>query len=614
MLIILDNAESILDPQGTDAQETFAVVEELCQFDNICLCVTSRVRTIPPTCEALNVPTLSAEAARHTFYRIYKNSERSDQGNKILKQLDFHPLSITLLATVAHHNGWDTDRLTKEWERQRTDTLHTHHNRSLAATIELSLTSPMFQELDPDARGLLGVIAFFPQGVDKKKIEWLFPTVSDCPNIFDVFCILSLTHRNNGFVTMLAPLRDHLRPKDPRSSSLLCAAKDRYLGRLSVGIWPGKPGYEETQWIKSEDVNVEYLLDVFTTIDMDSNHVWDVCGYFMDHLGWHKPRLVLLGPRIKALPDGHPSKPRCLLELSHLFGLIGNYMECKQLLIHTLKLWREWGNDLEVAHTLGHLGEMNRQLELREEGMQQVKEAVEISERLGNTFEQAHSWCGLAWLLYEDRQLDAAEEAASRAINLLPERADRTLPCRCHRILGKIHSSKGEAEKAIDHFEAALRIASSLDWYGQQFWGHYCLAELFFCQGRFDDSRAQVEHAKSLVVNDMYLMGRAMDLQALFLCKQGRFGEARSEASCAIDAYEKVGAARDLEPCRDLLRGIEKEMEVSITSGEPEFNSELPDTALLLTRVNIHFQAQGPRQHLRWLPRLIRIYSSRRSP
>jgi hypothetical protein len=60
--------------------------------------------------------------------------------------------------------------LVKEWGERRMDMLRTNYNKGLAATIWLSLSSLMFRELGPDARDLLGVIAFFPQGVDENKI------------------------------------------------------------------------------------------------------------------------------------------------------------------------------------------------------------------------------------------------------------------------------------------------------------------------------------------------------------------------------------------------------------------------------------------------------------
>ena len=77
---------------------------------------------------------------------------------------------------------------------------------SLAVTIELSLASPTFRRLGSNARDLLGVY--------EKNLDWLFPTISNGNNTLDKLCVPSLEYRSNGFVTMLAPIRDYLGPRD----------------------------------------------------------------------------------------------------------------------------------------------------------------------------------------------------------------------------------------------------------------------------------------------------------------------------------------------------------------------------------------------------------------
>jgi len=585
MLIVLDNAESILDPQGTDAQDIYAMVGELSRFDNICICITSRISTTPPGCKRFDVPTLSMDAARNTFHHIYdSDTDRSNMVNHILEQLDFHPLSITLLATVAHQNKWDMSRLTREWEKRRTGVLHTQHNESLATTIELSLASPLFQELGPDARALLGVVAFFPQGIDENNLEWLFPTISNTTTIFDRFCILSLTHRSSGFVTMLAPLRDYLSPNNPKTSPLLCTTKECYFTRMSVEIDPSKPDFGETQWITSEDVNVEHLLDVFTTIDTNSDGIWEACINFMAHLYWHKGRLTTLKPKIEGLPDCHLSKPECLFQLSRLFESVGNNVERKQLLSQALKLLREQGSDRDVATALMQLSEANRLIGLHTEGIQQAKEASGILERLGDTVEQADCLIKLAVLLSSDKQFDAAEEATSRAINLLPEKGEDFRVCESHRALGDIYRSKADTKKAIHHFKVALRIASHFDWHDDLFWIHYELADLSRDEGRFDDAHTHIERAKSYTASGTYYLGHAIELQAWVWYDQRRLEEAKSEALRAADIFDKLGAAEDVEGCRKLLRDIGKELNGPVASGQSDFDGELLGILLFLAR------------------------------
>jgi len=577
ILIVLDNAESVLDPRGTDAAKIYALVEELSRMETICLCITSRIFAVPHECEIFEVPTLSTNAARDVFYSIYKKREQSNTIGEILEQLDFHPLSIALLATVAHQNRWTMDRLTREWERRRTSVLETEHNRSLATTIELSLASPLFRDLGPDARELLGVVAFFPQGVDENNLEWFFPTIPDGTNIFDKFCILSLTYRSGEFITMLAPLRDYLSPKDPKSSSLLCAAKERYFIRMSVSIGPSRPDFGESRWITTEDVNVEHLLDVFAAIDKDSDDTWKACSNFMKYLYWHKGRLVALKSKIEGLPDDCQFKHDCLFWLSRLFESVGNLAECKRLLTDTLKLDRERGSDHQVASTLMELSDANRRIDLYEEGIQQVEEALEISRRHGDTVKQAQCLSDLAWLLGLDQQFDAAEEAAFRAIDLLPEEGEQYRVYNCHRALGQIYRFKGEIEKAVHHLKLALGIASSFNWHGELFWAHYELAGIFRNEGRLDDAQAHVEHARSHAVyeNNAYFLGHVMGEQAWVWYKQHKLKEAKSEALRAAQVYEKLGADKSMENCTGLLRGIEKELDTQVASGQPGFNCKL---------------------------------------
>ena len=563
MFIILDNAESILDPQGSDAQDIYAVVEELSRFENISLCITSRISTVPPYCNRLIIPSLSMESACNIFYGIYNDSERSEIVRDLIQQLDFHALSITLLATTAAHNTWNKDRLAKEWGVHRARLLRTIRNESLGAVIELSLASPTFHSLGPIARELLGVVAFFPQGINENNLDWLFPTISDIAGILDTLCALSLTYRSTNFITMLAPLRDYLGPQDPRTSPLLCATKDFYFHRLRLlgDLEPDQPGFGESQWIRLEDVNVEYLLSIFTSFDMDLDNIWDTCADFTMHLRWHKPRFTVLRPRIEGLSDDHHSKPRCLFNLSELLRSLGNYAEQKQLLTHALELERGRGGDDRVACTLRQLANANRMLRLYEEGIQRSKEALEIYERLHDSEGQGRCWDSLGWLLLDDGQLGAAEEAGSRAIKLFLDQGREYWVCRSHRLLGNIYRAMGERGKAIQHLQAAIGIASPFDWHDHLFWSHRALVELFCDGNEFDNAQSHVERSKLHVVDDVYKLGRAMGLQAWVWYQQGKLEEGKAEILCAIETFEKLGATADLPWSTSILRDIERAIE-----------------------------------------------------
>ena len=519
MIIVLDSAESIISHKGTGA-EIYPVVEELSQFATICLLITSRTTTVPQHCRRPEIPTLSMEAASNIFYGIYCNHGRSGITDGILHHLDFHPLFITLLATTASRNSWDTDQLAAEWDDRWWRMLRTGHYQNLA--VEISLTSPTFRNLGPGARDLLGVVAFFPQGVDEDNIDWLFPTTPDRKNIFDRFCTLSLAYRNNGFVKVLKPIRDYicsqyplsLCPQDPLSSPLLGAVRDRYFRRLLVDVRPNTSGFEKARWIGSEDMNVEHLLDVSTSVEPERDDIWDACHHFITHLYWHKPRRTILGPKIEALPDDHRYKWECLSELASLFERVGDYVEQQRVLARRLTLERRHRNGPRVAYTLQQLYGVNRRLGLRGKAIRQAKEASEIFEWTNDTKCQTRCLADLAQLLLDDKQLDAAENAASRAINLVSDNGQEHIFCQLHRLLANIYQSKGEERKAIHHFETILGIASPFN-HNILFWTHCPLAfQLFHDQGKLSEGNPRIGQVSSHTVDYACKLVRAGQTQA----------------------------------------------------------------------------------------------------
>jgi tetratricopeptide (TPR) repeat protein len=312
------------------------------------------------------------------------------------------------------------------------------------------------------------------------------------------------------------------------------------------------------RWITSEDVNVEHLLDVFTSVDAKSNEVWDACARFVWHLHRHKRRLVVLGTKMKGLADDHPSKPQCLFRLSQLFYSVGNLMESRRLLAPTLKLWREQENDQNVAQTLKFLAYVNARSGHHAEGISQAEEASGIYERLNNTTGQAKSLQCLALLFVKDDQVDAAEETALRAIEVS---GNQSRLYEHHHILGHIYETRGDMEAAISHHETSLGIASSLNSQGKQIGILDCLVGLLLKVERFDDAQVYLERLKSDAVNDPLHLGRAEVMQARIWFHHGRLEEAKYEVLRVISVHEKLrGSVYVLEGCKEVLQEIEEKM------------------------------------------------------
>ena len=205
-ILVLDGVDSILDPQASEATEITTTIEELGRYPGLCLLATSRMDAKIPDFRHMEVSTLPVDVARGVFHG-HCGLGGSSAIDGLLAELDFHPLSITLLAGAVRNSGWDEPALLQEWNDGGTSILRESDARSLRGTIESILSTPTIQGLGTTTRKTLEAIAAHPDGVKEVKLEVMFPEISGVWEAVNALCKFSLMYREDGFVKMLAPFR-----------------------------------------------------------------------------------------------------------------------------------------------------------------------------------------------------------------------------------------------------------------------------------------------------------------------------------------------------------------------------------------------------------------------
>ncbi|KNZ78748.1 hypothetical protein J132_10236, partial [Termitomyces sp. J132] len=148
-LLVLDNAETFLNAT-MDAGWIADAIDGFGARSNVTILLTTRTTVLPPNLEwvRLRVPPLEESAACEAFQAYYPSIETSIL-IKLLSAVDFHPLSINLLAQAAVQNEWSPQDLITAWDHQCATLLEAGDGKSqsLAVTIETSLNSPSFLKL-----------------------------------------------------------------------------------------------------------------------------------------------------------------------------------------------------------------------------------------------------------------------------------------------------------------------------------------------------------------------------------------------------------------------------------------------------------------------------------
>ena len=205
LILVLEDVDRMLDPLNPDSQEILATVGQFGGYEHVCLLTTSMLYPEIRGFHQVEVPTLSKEGAQDIFYNLC-SIERSPAVDNLITILDFHPLSIELLANCVRENNWDELTLLKEWDDDQMGVVRTSYDRRLRDIIEPVLSFPLIERFGNTSRDVLEEIAASPDGVEERELE---KELGDIGEVVDALCKLPLTYRRNGVVNMLFPIRSY---------------------------------------------------------------------------------------------------------------------------------------------------------------------------------------------------------------------------------------------------------------------------------------------------------------------------------------------------------------------------------------------------------------------
>ncbi|KAG1718087.1 hypothetical protein EDB19DRAFT_1026872 [Suillus lakei] len=336
-LVVLDNAETFEEASTSSALEEIPpALAEIAGIPGVILILTSRSRRNAPNVlwTTKDIPPLDLNSAQTVFFQIFRRASHSDAGEEIknlLKELDFHPLSINLLANTAQQNDWSPVTLLKRWNNRHGAVLDPGQGKlqSLSYTMQLSLSSPSIQDLGENGRRALAIIAFLPQGLNDDLASDLLPSLPQVNIICDVLCRQSLVYRQDSFIKVLAPIRryvqDSLPPPDPT-----CLREIRAFYYHTVNCCSEERDHHATIII-SDHLNIEHVVAFDLAHIPDAmKEISDICPRFLWCLMEHLPRPTTLIPAIFNIVENSSTwtlKAHCLWRLGSLYFAISQLTE-----------------------------------------------------------------------------------------------------------------------------------------------------------------------------------------------------------------------------------------------------------------------------------------------
>ena len=550
---------------------------------------------------------LSPEAARQTYLAI--DSSRGDMNSdslktldELLKELDYVPLAIRLLATVGR--GLSPSYLLGQWREECTELLELRKDRqsSIAVSISVSLSQLKITN-NPEALHLLGILSLLPDGLSSwtDRVSQIGPGFTRVHHLARVLLQTSLCFLQGETLKVLSPIRHYILLHNPAATRHVDDLEHYYWklihahSKIEFG-----PGFLETRNILDpEKGNIRSLIKnairnhpslgvVEATIDLSwyfANTIPSIELLMeireqtksLGAISIKAQRLQVLGENLY-LQDRYVDSSECFkeardkfIESQDVFGAARCYMrigdnlymqskydEATAVLQEARANFIEVGSVLYAARCTQSLGEILRLQSRYEEATAVLKEArvqfTEIGDILGATFCSQSLGDVLRMQSRYDEGTDVLQEARAKSIKI----GDDLSAAQCSRSLGDILFHQKQYDKATTVLKEALVKFIEL---GDVLGATQCLRSLGqICsyQGDYAEASIMLREAREQFIKIGNRLGAAECLQALGDNNrfEGKYVEGEELLTQARDEFLNIGDSLGVEQCESSLSKV----------------------------------------------------------
>ena len=633
-LIFLDNFETPWD-QESSRLGVEDILSKIGASPKISLIVTTRIKGLPSnfswTYKAEIAP-LSPEAAKQTYLAI--DSSRGDMDDdslktldELLKELDYVPLAIRLLATVG--SGLSLTYLLGQWREERTELLDSESRKdrqgSIAVSISISLSQLKITN-NPEALHLLGVLSLLPDGLSSwtERISQIGPGFTRVHHLARVLLQTSLCFLQGETLKILSPIRHYILLHSPAATRHVSDLEHYYWNlirdhsRTKLG-----PGFPEARKILDPEMgNIRSLiknsirdhpsLDVvevtihlswYLVMTIPSTELLMVIGEQTKYLGdisTEARRLEVLGETLR-LHSRYVESSECLKEARDKFvesqDVIGAarcsmtlgdnlYLQCQYdeataVLKGARANFIEVGSAFYAAQCSQRLGDILRVQSRNDEATAVLEEAQVQFTEIGNIFGAAQCSQSIGDILSMQGRYDEATDVLQEAREKFVEIGSALGAAQCSRSLGNILTMQNRYDEATDVLQGARAKFIEI---GNDLGVAQCslsVGRILCMQSQHDKATTVLKEARVKFIELGDVLGAARCLQTLgkFRSYQGDHAEASIILSEAREQFIKIGnplgAAQCLQALGDNIGFEEKYMEAKelLTQARDEFLS-----------------------------------------